>query len=94
MRCWNSRLLPFSYFFFLTNLFGNLGKFALAMLFSFLAPFPDPFYSDKISRLMTNLKLAKDDKLTSAGALMFSKNCEILQTNNITGNIAQQYKKF
>jgi ATP-dependent DNA helicase RecG len=77
--------------------------------------FEEKFDKEEIPRLMTNLKLAKDDKLTLAGALMFSKNCEILlpdlyisaiwfwgddfiadeyrSSNDITGNIAQQYKK-
>ncbi|MBE9551454.1 MAG: putative DNA binding domain-containing protein [Proteobacteria bacterium] len=38
----------------------------------------EKLYDDELSRLMINLKLAKDDKLTLAGALMFSRNCEIL----------------
>ncbi len=77
--------------------------------------FEEKIFDEEISRFMTNLKLAKDDKLTLAGALMFSKNCEILlpdlyvsaiwfwgndfiadeyrSSDNITGNIAQQYQK-
>ena len=40
--------------------------------------FEEKFDKEELLRLMTNLKLAKDDKLTLAGAFMFSKNCEIL----------------
>jgi len=34
--------------------------------------------TDEISRLMTNLRLIKDNKLTLAGALLFGKNTDVL----------------
>ncbi len=70
--------------------------------------------TDDISRLMTNLRLLKDEKLTLAGALLFGENTEVLlpdlhisaiwfwgkefitddyrSSENITGNLLQQYK--
>jgi ATP-dependent DNA helicase RecG len=75
----------------------------------------EDFDTDEISRLMTNLRLIKDNKLTLAGALLFGENTEILlpdlhisaiwfwgnafiaddyrSSENITGNLRQQYKE-
>lgn len=40
--------------------------------------YKDDFETEELSRLMTNLRLLKDDKLTIAGALLFGRNLEIL----------------
>ena len=50
--------------------------------------------TNEISRLMTNLRLIKDDKLTLAGALLFGKNTDVLLPDSLMSVIWFWGKEF